>query len=147
MNLKIFWQFLRFGFVGCIATVIQYIIYLLLQSSLGVNISYTIGYCISFIFNFILSNYFTFRTKPTKEKGVKFILAHSINYGLQMVFLNIFVKLGIAKELAPILVYFICVPLNFFMVKKALNKKSVNIWFWFKLKSIMIGFYVNELST
>ncbi|MEG0308653.1 MAG: GtrA family protein [Clostridium sp.] len=123
MNLKLIKQFVKFGLVGCIATVIQYVIYLMLKSLLGINISYTIGYGVSFIFNFILSNYFTFKTKPTKEKGMKFLLAHGINYGLQILLLNVYVEFGIPDQVAPILVYLICVPVNFFLVKKALNKK------------------------
>lgn len=112
----------RFGIVGVIATVIQYVVYIGLYSFIGVNISYTIGYIVSLCFNFILSNYFTFKTKPSKEKGVKFILAHGFNYLLQIGLLNLFIYINIPEGVSPIIVYCISIPINYLLVRRALNK-------------------------
>ena len=112
----------RFGIVGVIATVIQYVVYIGLYSFIGVNISYTIGYIVSLCFNFILSNYFTFKTKPSKEKGVKFILAHGFNYLLQIGLLNLFIYINIPEGVSPIIVYCIIIPINYLVVRRALNK-------------------------
>ncbi len=95
----------------------------MLCNIISLNVAYTLGYAVSFIFNFFISNYFTFNTKPNKEKGFKFLLAHGFNYLLQMGLLNIYIKIGIGKELAPFFVYIICVPVNFFLVRKALHKR------------------------
>lgn len=116
-------QFMRFVIVGGAATLIHYLIYLFLGLNIGNNIAYTIGYGISFIFNFIVSNYFTFNTTPTKSGGFKFLCAHGFNYLLQMGLLNLYISLGIGREIAPFFVYAICVPVNFILVKRALKEK------------------------
>lgn len=115
-------EIIRFGIVGVIATLIQYIVYLTGYKFVGTNIAFTLGYIISLVFNFILSNYFTFKTNPNKEKGIKFLLAHGFNYGLQMLLLNLFNFIGIHKALTPFFVYSISIPVNFILVRKALSK-------------------------
>ena len=114
----------RFGIIGGIATAIQYIVYVCLYSNLGTNVAYTLGYLVSLCFNFILSNYFTFKTKPSKEGGIKFVLAHGFNYILQLSMLNIFIYISIPKKIAPFIVYSISIPINYLLVSKALNKKK-----------------------
>lgn len=115
-------EIIRFGLVGILATLINYITFILLFELLGSNISYTIGYFLSIIFNFILSNYFTFKTNPTKNKTIKFAFAHGFNYILQMVLLNVFIHMNISKEIAPIFVYSISIPINFLLVRRALKQ-------------------------
>lgn len=117
-------EIIRFGIVGVLATLIQYFVYVMLYNFIGTNIAFTIGYIVSLIFNFILSNYFTFKTNPNKEKGVKFLLAHGFNYGLQMVLLNLFNMVGVHKAISPFLVYCISIPVNFLLVRKALGTKE-----------------------
>lgn len=117
-------EIIRFGIVGVLATIIQYLVYVMLYNFIGTNIAFTLGYIVSLIFNFILSNYFTFKTNPNKEKGIKFLLAHGFNYGLQMVLLNIFNMVGVHKAISPFLVYCISIPVNFLLVKKALGRKE-----------------------
>ncbi|MBB6624636.1 GtrA family protein [Clostridium gasigenes] len=114
-------EIIRFGFVGGLATLIQYTIYIILLRFIGVNFSYTVGYLGSLFFNFILTNYFTFKTIPTKKKGMRFLLAHGFNYLLQMGLLNLFVNINIEPKIAPFIVYSISIPINFFLVKKALK--------------------------
>lgn len=117
-------EIIRFGIVGVLATIIQYLVYVMLYNFIGTNIAFTLGYVVSLIFNFILSNYFTFKTNPNKEKGVKFLLAHGFNYGLQMVLLNLFNMVGVHKAISPFLVYCISIPVNFLLVRKALGTKE-----------------------
>ena len=121
-NIKIL-EFIRFVIVGLIATIIHYSIYYLFQSFMGIklNFAYTLGYGISFIFNFIASNYFTFKTKVSAEKGIKFVIAHCINYLIQIGLLNIYINIGIPSVIAPIFVFIIAIPLNFIMVRLALK--------------------------
>ena len=117
-------EIIRFGIVGVLATLIQYFVYVILYKFIGTNIAFTLGYIVSFIFNFVLSNYFTFKTNPNKEKGVKFLLAHGFNYGLQMGLLNLFNMVGVHKSFSPFLVYCISIPINFLLVRKALGTKQ-----------------------
>lgn len=87
-----------------------------------VSLAFTVGYLISFVFNFFMSARFTFRKKPTTRKGIGFALSHLVNYGLETGALNVFLILGLAKEIAPIPVYFICVPINFLLVRFVFSK-------------------------
>lgn len=118
-----FYEIIRFGIVGIIATIIHYGIYLALNFIIVSWIAYSIGYGISFLGNFYLSNRFTFKTKPTFKKGVGFGLSHFINYLLQVILLSIFIKLGIPDKYAPIPVFCIAVPVNFLMVRFVLKSR------------------------
>jgi len=121
---KLTTQFIRFGLVGVIATVISYTIYILLEGlGLSYNLSYTLGYIISFCFNYIASTYFTFKTNMSTKKGFKFLLVHGFNYLLQMILLNFFIKINIDKSIAPFFVYAISIPINFLFVRFALKDK------------------------
>lgn len=110
-------EILRFGIVGCVATAIHYFIYWLLNKWINVNVAYTIGYATSFVCNFFLTSYFTFKKKASLKRGLGFGGAHLCNYLLQMLLLNFFILLGVKKDIAPIPVYAIAIPINFLMVR------------------------------
>lgn len=124
-----FMEFARWMCVGVIATIIHYGIYYLLkefvspQTELWLNVDYTIGYVLSFFCNFFLTAYFTFHEKPSFKKGFGFGIAHAINYGLHILFLNLFLWLGVSSTIAPLFVYMIVVPINFFMVRFVFKKQ------------------------
>lgn len=117
-------EMIRFVVVGIIATAIHYGVYLLLNNWINVNIAYTLGYIISFVCNFFLSNYFTFKTKPTLKKGVGFTFSHATNYIMHMILLNIMLYVGVPKQFAPIPVLCIVVPMNFLLVRFFLKNKG-----------------------
>ncbi|WP_288222158.1 GtrA family protein [uncultured Clostridium sp.] len=124
MSLKIKVQLaeiIRFGIVGVLATLIQYGVYIAFLNLMGENISYTIGYGISLCVNFVLTNYFTFKTTPTRKRGFKFVLAHIFNYLLQITLLNLFIAISINTKIAPLFVYSISIPINFLLVRKAIK--------------------------
>jgi len=114
-------EFIKFVIVGIIATLISYLLYILLIKHLDKSIAFTIGYVISFCFNLIASNLFTFKTKVNVKSGLRFSLAHVANYLIQIILLNLFTYIGIPKLYAPIPVYAIAVPVNFFFVRFALK--------------------------
>ena len=122
-------EFVRWGCVGVIDTIIHYSIYYLLkefitpQTELWLNVDYTLGYIISFFGNFFLTAYFTFHEKPSLKKGFGFGIAHAINYGLHILFLNLFLWFGLSSTIAPIFVYVIVVPINFLMVRFVFKKQ------------------------
>lgn len=122
-----FRELIRFGIVGVVATLIQYGIYYLFNQlvGLGATSSLTIGYIISFIFNFFLSNYFTFKTKPTIKKGLGFGASHAINYLLQIVFLNLYMMMGIPEQWAPFPMFATVIPINFLLVRFVLKSDKL----------------------
>lgn len=115
-------EFIRFGIVGGIATFIHYVIYIILNIYINTTVAYSIGYFISFLANYYLSNRYTFRTNPTVKNGIGFGISHIINYFLQVSLLHLFIYFGVKEQYAPIPVYTIAVPINFFLVRFALKK-------------------------
>lgn len=115
-------EVIRFGIVGVLATLLQYAIYWVLIHWLAPTISMTIGYAISFAFNFVASTRYTFRVEASAKRGAGFALSHAVNYVLQMLMLNLAIWLGVSKQLAPIPMFCVCVPVNFLLVRFFLKK-------------------------
>lgn len=118
------YEFIRFAIVGFLCTGIHYAIYLLLRIYIEVNIAYSTGYFLAFVLNYLLTNSFTFRTKPSIKKGVGFSISHVINYFLHLLLLNLFLKLGVKETLVPIPVFIIVIPLNFIILRFFFKKNS-----------------------
>ena len=127
-RIPIRWQeIIRFCIVGGLATAVHYGIYLLLQLWIWTWLAYTIGYVLSFLMNYMLTNYFTFRTKPSVQNGIGFVISHAVNYGLHIGLLELFLWIGLSNVWAPIPVYCIVIPVNFLLVRfvfKNLNSKN-----------------------
>ena len=117
-------EFVRFGFVGVIATAIHYGIYYLLEQIINVNIAYTIGYVVSWFVNLYLTAHFTFKSQLSVKKGVGFAFSHLVNYLLHMIFLNIFLAVGLSEEMAPLFVFAIVIPINFLLVRFVFKSKA-----------------------
>lgn len=115
-------EIVRFGIVGGAATLIQYGIYWVLLHWLAPTVAMTIAYGVSFAFNFVASTRYTFRVKASARRGAGFALSHAVNYALQMLTLNLFILLGVAKQWAPIPMFGVCVPVNFVLVRFFLTR-------------------------
>ena len=117
-------EIIRFCITGGIATLLQYLFYLMFVITFAVQpeISTVLSYGLSFIANFFLSNYFTFRTQPNKKKTVSFTISHLINLGLQTFLVWVFCHF-IPSQYALIPAMAICIPCNFFLVRYALKAK------------------------
>lgn len=117
-------EIIRFAMTGGMATVLQYGIYVVFVEAVHVPpvVSTLISYGISFIFNFILSTYFTFKTRPNRRNMLGFVLSHLINMGLQTGFVAIF-ALIVPKSIALLPALGICIPCNYLMVRYAFKGK------------------------
>ena len=115
-------EFIRFAIVGVVATGIHYGVYLLLLRWMKVNVAYSFGYVISLCCNLLMTSFFTFRERITWKKTAGFLASHGVNYVLHIVFLNLFLYLGVAERWAPIPVYCIVIPINFILVRTAFKK-------------------------
>ena len=127
-------EMVRFGIVGALATLLQYGIYLFLvwlspeslsraASQMWSSVIMTVGYVLSFFFNFFASTRFTFRVRANARRGAGFLFSHLVNYLLQMLTLNLFLFLGMARAWAPIPMFCICVPVNFILVRFFLKRQ------------------------
>ena len=117
-----FFELVRFGAVGVVATALHYGVYWLLHGMMDVNVAYTLGYLVSFVANYVLSARFTFRKKRSVKNGLGFACAHLFNYLLQISLLNFFIWLGVSKVLAPVPVYCVAIPTNFLIVRFVFRK-------------------------
>ena len=89
----------------------------MVRFAIDVNIAWTVGYIAGFVFNYYMSARYIFREKASIKNGAGFGGAHIVNYLLQMVLLNVFVKAGVSPSLAPVGVYAISIPVNFLLVR------------------------------
>ena len=123
-------EFFRFVVVGGIATGIHYGIYLLLihifriDDALWTNAAYSLGYLISWACNLWLTAHFTFRKTVTLRRGIGFAICHGVNFGLHILFLNVFLHLGVPEKWAPVPVYAIVIPINFLLVRTVFKKMA-----------------------
>ena len=115
-------EVIRFVIVGCIAVVVQYVIYYLCLSVFTHNIAFFIGYLLSFVANYLMTTAFTFKTHKSVNNSVGFAICHVINFLLQTGLLNLFIYCGISKMIAPLPVFAICVPINFVLVRYVMKK-------------------------
>ena len=116
-------EFVRFVIVGVIATAIHYGVYYLLEQVINVNVAYTIGYVVAWFVNLYLTSRFTFKRKLSFKKGVGFAFSHLVNYLLHMLFLNIFLAIGLSAEIAPLFVFVVVIPINFLLVRFVFKSK------------------------
>lgn len=123
--LRKYQEIIRFCIVATLATGIHYGIYLLLNQFILVWLAYSIGYAISFVFNFYLTSVFTFKEKATVRKGIGFVFSHLVNYFLHLLFLFLFIWIGVGENYAPIFVYLIVVPINFLLVRFVFKSKKI----------------------
>lgn len=120
-------ELIRFGIVGGLATLIQYGVYVVFVAAVKVAAvpSTMISYAISFVCNFLLSNYFTFHTRPNAVKGLGFALSHLINMGLQVGLVAIFKEL-VGPTLALLPAMAVCIPVNYCLVRFALTSRYMD---------------------
>ena len=116
-------ELLRSVLLGLVATGLHYGIYFVLQKFIQVNVAYTLGYVLSFVANFYLTAYFTFGQPPSWKKAFGFGGAHLTNYLIHIGLLNLFLRLGFSRPLAPIPVFLIAIPVNFLLVRFVFKQK------------------------
>ena len=118
-------QFIRFCINGVLAVGIQYAVYLVLICC-GVNeyVSNTVGYVISFCCNFVITSFWTFRSRPSLKKLGGFGSSHIVNYFVQQAFLALYLWLSVPKEFAALIAMASAVPINFTLLHFVYKKKK-----------------------
>ena len=115
-------QALRFAVTGVMAVAIHYGVYMILRQWMTDTIAYAIGYGVSFVCNFLLTCVFTFHKRANMHRGIGFCIAHVINFCLQIGLFKMFLWLGVASDIAPLIVFCIAVPMNFLLVRYVFKK-------------------------
>lgn len=116
-------EFIKFLIVGVINTFSSYVIYLMFITFMTYNVSYTLSYFCGIVISYILNSVFVFKVNLTLKNAFKFPLVYIVQYLLNIILLNVFVKYTIINEVfAPILIIIISVPLTFVLSKIILKK-------------------------
>ena len=118
-------QFIKFGFVGGINTVLSYAIYYVLCIILGFNylLSQGIAWLITVFISYILNNIMTFSDGGSTNWSIKNLVKVYISYSVTGLFLATFLSwiwvdvLSVEKVFAPIINLFFTIPLNFLLNK------------------------------
>lgn len=101
------------------------------EMSVKVTLAFTLGFGMEMISNYLLTSFYTFRTRPNIKNAGGFLLGRLVNYFIQLGFLHLLIYIGLSEEwsgivaivLAGIINYFVLVP--FYSKKKSEKKNRV----------------------
>ena len=123
-------QFVKFGLVGAINTVLSLVIYwICIWGEIHYLVANAIGFFITVTLSYVLNNIFTFRGDEKAEWALKGLCKVYISYSLTGLLLNSFLLwlwtsiFGINQNLAPVINLLFTIPLNFILNKKWAYKK------------------------
>ena len=123
----------RFVCVGVLGTLLQYGIYYLFldifresnaDSQTMTSVAFSIGFLVEMVVNYLLTNYYTFHTHPSWKNAGGFLVGRAINYGVQILFLNILIWLSMSEEIAGIVAIILAGIINYFMLVPLFRTKE-----------------------
>ena len=115
----------RFVFVGAFGTGLQYGIYYLLldifqrqwpEVGILTSVAFTAGFLIEMVCNYFLTNFYTFKTRPSWKNAGGFLLGRVLNYVIQLLLLNALVWLHMGEEWAGIVAIMLAGVINYFVL-------------------------------
>ena len=89
-------------------------------------VAFTIGYIMEMIPNYLLSNWYTFGTRPNWKNASGFVIARVVNFPLQLALLPLFIRLlpTWRDDYISFLVIFIAGCVNYFICLLFFRKKK-----------------------
>jgi putative flippase GtrA len=124
----------RFVCVGVFGTLLQYGIYYLFlelfrysnsDSQTMTSFAFSIGFMVEMVVNYFLTNYYTFHTHPSWKNAGGFLVGRALNYGVQLLFLNILIWLAVSEEVSGILAIILAGIINYFVLLPFFRTKDV----------------------
>lgn len=128
----------RFVLVGALGTGLQYGIYYLLlgvfqtkwpEIALLTSLAFTVGYVIEMVVNYFLTSFYTFKKRPSWKNAGGFLFGRALNYGIQLLLLNVLIWLHMSEEWAGIVAIMLAGVINYFVLRpfyKDKKKESPN---------------------
>nr|WP_042429448.1 GtrA family protein [Streptacidiphilus anmyonensis] len=111
--------------VGGVNTATFYASYLLLHPHMPYFLAYTIAFVLSMIGSFFMNTYFTYRTKPTWAKFVRFPLTNVTNYVITSVGTVALVSgIHMSDKIAPLVAALAAIPFTFVLSRKILTRTA-----------------------
>lgn len=113
----------KFLVCGALNTALTYAIYYCLQLILSYQIAYASAYVAGIVFSYWLNSTFVFKTPMTWRGLLAYPVVYLVQYLLSAVLLGLLVEqLDLPKELAPLVVIVISIPLTFVMTRWILRR-------------------------
>ena len=123
----------RFVLVGAFGTGVQYGIYYLLldifqrqwpEVGILTSVAFTAGFLIEMVCNYFLTNFYTFKTRPSWKNAGGFLLGRVLNYVIQLLLLNALVWLHMGEEWAGIVAIMLAGVINYFVLRPFYKDKK-----------------------
>lgn len=121
----------RFTVVGSTGTILQYVFYALLLDLADVlwpeaemvSACFTLAFLLEMVTNYLLTNYYTFQTKPNLKNSGGYLMARGICYVLQMGFLHLLMLVGLGENWSGILAIILAGIANYMVCRLVFKKK------------------------
>ncbi len=123
----------RFSIVGAIGTAMQYGIYYVFLVLFErycpglhayVTIAFTIGFCVEMVSNYLLTSFYTFRSRPCLKNAGGFLVGRGVNYVVQIGFLHLLILCSMPEEWAGIVAIVLAGIVNYFVLMPFFKKKK-----------------------
>lgn len=123
----------RFSIVGAIGTAMQYGIYYVFLALFErycpdlhayVTIAFTIGFCVEMVSNYLLTSFYTFRSRPCLKNAGGFLVGRGVNYVVQIGFLHLLILCSMPEEWAGIVAIVLAGIVNYFVLMPFFKKKK-----------------------
>lgn len=112
-------SFLTGGFLN---TLLTYGIYLLLNMFISYQKSYVIAYVTGIVFSYLFNAQIVFNVKKSWKGLMAYPLVYLLQYILAALMLSLMVeRLGIPKEIAPLLIIVLLLPVTYLLSKTILK--------------------------
>lgn len=117
----------RFLMGGAVNTAFTYAIYLVLNLVLEYQIAYFIAYALGVMFSYCFNALVVFKVKMTWKGFCAYPLVYVIQYALSATGLAVLVDVfGISKEIAPLMIIVMMIPLTYILSKLVIVRKERN---------------------
>lgn len=117
-------ELFRFILVGFMNTFNYYILYLFFIHILHINylVAHIAAFIISMVGSFFLNSYFTYKSRPSFSKFLKFPLTYVVNVSVSTISIYLLVQvMGLNETISPLIATLIAIPFTFVISKKILK--------------------------
>lgn len=119
-------QALAFAITGTLSTALMLLLYWGLINLIGYQLAYFISFSASVLLLYFLNTFFVFKTPLSWSGFLKFPFIYALQYVVGAFSLGFMVRMGVPKELAPILVVILVLPITFVLNRLVLTKKPMS---------------------
>lgn len=117
-------QFIRFVLIGCVNTIVTYVIYVGLVTFMPYGIAYTVTTALGILISYLLNARYVFRRKLRLAAALQYPMVYLLQYVFGLVTLYLLVeKAGFNKLVAPLLIVCVSVPATFILSRHILGRR------------------------